>query len=150
MSYEPKQQSIWNERITKAIKIDEIADDRAEADRIEPFINKQSRQIQAFDWVYHWHVKQEIAAEKMGISQPALNKLLKEFFAKHPSMRPKPQDWKGRPDEIPDTIPAGSSRDIVACEGFFTEAGHGYHEPGKTSLSKKEIHSNNENNEEGL
>ena len=127
----------------KAIKEDGHRELESRADEVEPHIKRDDgRQFEAYDWVCNWGIPQEIAAKKMGISQPAVSNLLQKLFAKYPSLRPTIDRWQGRPDPKPERPPKPGEKgsdDIIESAGTFQDAGHGYHEPGKTSWPEEKV-----------
>lgn len=138
-------QEIWEKKLKEALLGDKKAAERAEADRVSPFIyDGPDRQRTAWEWVYKWRIPQEITALYMKISQPAVSQLLDNYFKRYPDLRPRKSLWlmgKGwlppTPKQAPKAGEGGSGSKDAA--GIFAESGHGYHKPHKVHYpSEKE------------
>lgn len=154
-------QDIWEQEVLAAFDQDRQAELEAEADRVEDFIESDSRQRQAYEWCCVWGIPQRLVAKKMDITQQAVSRLLSRYFKNHPEHRPRTLNrdlWAqqaphGRlPAKETDSEERGSTfdiktnpiktagdRDRAEAAVHFNTSGHGYHKPGKTHCPNERI-----------
>lgn len=111
-----RELELWEGRLKKALKVDREVAELADADAIESYVDRTSRQREAYSWVHQWGFSQKVAARMMRISQPGVCQLIRAFLAKHPGTEPGPEDWAVKRDALDDQ--------------FNYE--NGFHTPGKT------------------
>lgn len=104
-------QKIWEQKLKKALAVDREAALKKTASRLLRTLNQSPRQWIIYDLVCNWGIPERIVAEKLGISQQGVSRVLRKVLDKFPGLMPTPRERKSS-EPLPD----------------------GFHRPGKTRL----------------
>ena len=82
-------QNTWNKKLDEALKSDADSEASERLKKVWPYLSGKRREVQIFELVAVWGFSQQRVGELLGISQQAVNKVLKKYFEKYPEKKPR-------------------------------------------------------------
>ena len=107
-------QKIWERKLKRALAADRQKNLRETARHLMETLNRVPRQWMIYDLVCNWGIPERIVAEKLGITQQGVSRVLAKILHKFPGLRPIKADCKTK---------------------GLKSLPEGFHRPGKTHLA---------------
>ena len=104
-------QKVWENKLKKALAVDRETALQETAQHLIETLSQVPRQWVIYDLICNWGIPERIVAEKMGITQQGISRVLAKVLRKFPGLRPAPRERKSS-EPLP----------------------RGFHRPGKTRI----------------